>query len=193
MAGLIIGMAMGCTSVQRGAEVDRFDLLSASDKEQIHYACDDLSTREALDEICGGQATSHVSSVVTDFHAEVWHTVTMRRRVHPAVALNAATLVVGYFVFFFRVESDVVSNVTVKWRDGEQENFIFTRHEHYFHPGYLPSPSDPAKRRILYYEDVQASELRLAGREVAIQLLHRYATRKCGPARNSSMLRSTGD
>lgn len=156
--------------------------VSALNLKQLQYACDDLDTRGALEEM-SGQPPSPTGPGVTDFRAEVRHDVRMARRVHPAVALNALTLIGGYFVFFFRVEADVVSKVTVTWRDGSEESFTLKRHGHYFHPGYLPPPPpDPAVRRILFYEDVQSNELRQAGREAAKQLLQRCAARNGGDA-----------
>jgi hypothetical protein len=180
LAGFISWVSIGCTSARRGTEAVGSCVLPTSGKEQIRYSCDDLYTRGALEDMCGGQQqeTAQSISAVTDFSAVVRHDVKMARHVHPAVALNAVTLVVGYFVFFFRVETDVISSVAVKWRDGEEESFTVTRHGRYFHPGYLPKPPDPAIRRILFYEDVRASELRLAGVEIARQLLQRYAAQR---------------
>lgn len=177
LAWPILGFLVGCASPHppRAEENSSFSL-SAPSLRQLQYACGDLDTRGALEEL-SGRPPAPGGLITPDFRADVQHNVRMVRRVHPAVALNAITLLGGYFVFFFRVEADVVSKVSVSWRDGSAECFTVTRHGRYFHPGYLPPPPDPAVRRILFYEDVRSLELGLAGREIAGQLLSRYAAR----------------
>lgn len=188
LAGFMLSFTVGCTSTGHDTEVDAPIVIQDSTKEQIRYSCDDLYTRGALEEFFCQVPVPTDQVMIDDFHAEVQHTITMVRHVHPAVALNVITLIGGYFAFFFQVEADVVSTVTVKWRDGNQDSFTVTRHGHYFHPGYLPPPPDPTIRRILYYEDVRASELRLAGHETARQLLQRYAARNHGATGSCSPL-----